>query len=243
MTYKIPPQAQKNSSTQDEAKAGWEPLPSSPLRSPLSSPGLSPPASPTDGFHGCVLANDEHRRINAQMLEPPRVVPFGGRAGVPLTQAERTLYKDARRYYHAYDQGNSYSPFTSEPDWAFAHWAKVRRLSSRAVTDLPSIPGAVEKLGVSFKNARELNKIVDECLPGVHHSSANKSPSRIRHMLFHDMHAGKWRRATQHAAETAASGTAVVPIIISTDKMQITLFRDKTEYPAYMMMGNIPKGI
>lgn len=38
-------------------------------------------------------------------------------------------------------------------------------------------------------------------------------------------------------------GGTIIPIILSTDKTQITLFRNKEAYPVYMTIGNIPKGI
>jgi hypothetical protein len=39
------------------------------------------------------------------------------------------------------------------------------------------------------------------------------------------------------------AGATVLPIIISTDKTQLTLFRDNMAYPIYMTIGNIPKTI
>ena len=38
-------------------------------------------------------------------------------------------------------------------------------------------------------------------------------------------------------------GATIIPIIISTDKTQLTLFRNKSAYPLYMTIGNIPKEI
>jgi len=38
-------------------------------------------------------------------------------------------------------------------------------------------------------------------------------------------------------------GATIVPIIISTDKTQLTLFRNKAAYPVYITIGNIPKEI
>ena len=45
----------------------------------------------------------------------------------------------------------------------------------------------------------------------------------------------------QTALETCQPGAMVIPIIISSDKTQLTLFRDKMAYPVYMTIGNIPK--
>ena len=38
-------------------------------------------------------------------------------------------------------------------------------------------------------------------------------------------------------------GATIIPIIISSDKTQLTLFRNKTAYPVYLTIGNIPKEI
>ena len=38
-------------------------------------------------------------------------------------------------------------------------------------------------------------------------------------------------------------GAMIVPIIISTDKTLLTLFRNKQVYPVYLTIGNIPKEI
>lgn len=79
--------------------------------------------------------------------------------------------------------------------------------------------------------------------------------------LFHDMHTGKWWWDTQvrcnelstldlevdigvkDAIEKRTPGATIIPIIISTDKTQLTLFRNKSAYPVYMTIGNLPKDI
>ncbi|KAF8486416.1 hypothetical protein DFH94DRAFT_613700, partial [Russula ochroleuca] len=38
-------------------------------------------------------------------------------------------------------------------------------------------------------------------------------------------------------------GATVIPLIVSSDKTQLTLFHGKTAYPIYMTIGNIPKDI
>jgi Plavaka transposase len=35
----------------------------------------------------------------------------------------------------------------------------------------------------------------------------------------------------------------IIPLIISTDKTQLTIFRNKSAYPVYLTIGNIPKEI
>ena len=43
--------------------------------------------------------------------------------------------------------------------------------------------------------------------------------------------------------EQQKPGATIIPIIISTDKTQVTLFRSKSAYPVYLTIGNIPKEI
>ena len=35
----------------------------------------------------------------------------------------------------------------------------------------------------------------------------------------------------------------MVPVIISSDKTQLTTFRNKTAYPVYVTIGNLPKSV
>ena len=48
------------------------------------------------------------------------------------------------------------------------------------------------------------------------------------------------QKALHHANKTNAT---VIPIIISTDKTQLTIFRGKLAYPVYITIGNLPKEI
>ncbi|KAF8197080.1 hypothetical protein BJ912DRAFT_846556, partial [Pholiota molesta] len=54
---------------------------------------------------------------------------------------------------------------------------------------------------------------------------------------------GDWWWDTQEALDKEKPGATIIPIIISSDKTQITLFRNKTAYPVYLTIGNIPKSI
>ena len=47
----------------------------------------------------------------------------------------------------------------------------------------------------------------------------------------------------QTSLETHRPGATVVPVIISSDKTQLTHFRGKSAYPVYLTIGNIPKNI
>ncbi|KAJ8509360.1 hypothetical protein ONZ45_g8474 [Pleurotus djamor] len=178
---------------------------------------------------------------------------------------------------------NPYHPFKSKIDWEVAHWAKTRGPSSTAFTELMQIEGVAEKLGVSFKNANELNTIIDESLPGRPRFERHEilvggevcevfsrniieciralygDPDFAQYLafvpekhytdeteserLFHDMQTGRWWWATQEELEKTNPGATIVPIILSSDKTQLTLFRNKSAYPLYLTIGNIPKEI
>jgi hypothetical protein len=43
--------------------------------------------------------------------------------------------------------------------------------------------------------------------------------------------------------ESRQPGATIIPIIVSSDKTQLTQFRGKTAYPVYLTIGNIPKDI
>ncbi|KAI0683319.1 hypothetical protein BC835DRAFT_1536434 [Cytidiella melzeri] len=68
-------------------------------------------------------------------------------------------------------------------------------------------------------------------------------PEKTRRM-YHDMHTGRWWWATQEEVEREKPGATIIPIIISTDKTQLTLFRNKTAYPpssrAYVLLAYLP---
>ena len=78
--------------------------------------------------------------------------------------------------------------------------------------------------------------------------------------MYHNMHTGCWWWSTQvrfrivqfaccspwnsqEALEKDKPGATIVPILISSDKTQLTLFRNKSAYPLYLTIGNIPKEI
>ncbi|KAG2345890.1 hypothetical protein BDR05DRAFT_1012126 [Suillus weaverae] len=168
-------------------------------------------------------------------------------------------------------------------DWEIARWAKLRGSSSTAFSDLLSIDNVSERLGLSYKNSRELNMLIDkelptrpkfrreqivvageafdifyrdviECIKALygdpdfadflvfspeHHYTDDDETVR----LFSDMHTGKWWWNTQKKLDKQCPGATIIPVIISTDKTQVTVFRNKTAYPVYLTIGNIPKEI
>ncbi|KAI1790839.1 hypothetical protein LXA43DRAFT_890291 [Ganoderma leucocontextum] len=67
-------------------------------------------------------------------------------------------------------------------------------------------------------------------------------PDRTVHVYF-DMHTGRWWWDTQVELEKRKPGATIIPIIISSDKTQLTLFGNKAAYPVYMTIGNLPKDV
>ncbi|OJT02126.1 hypothetical protein TRAPUB_7421 [Trametes pubescens] len=61
--------------------------------------------------------------------------------------------------------------------------------------------------------------------------------------VYFEMNTGKWWWVTQTELDSLRPGATVVPIIISSDKTQLTLIGNKSAYPVYMTLGNLPKDI
>ncbi|KAI0026936.1 hypothetical protein K488DRAFT_63772 [Vararia minispora EC-137] len=59
--------------------------------------------------------------------------------------------------------------------------------------------------------------------------------------MYSDMHTGDWWWEIQQKLERQKSGATIVPLIISSDKTQLTQFRNRSAYPVYLTIGNIPK--
>ncbi|KAF8867851.1 hypothetical protein BD779DRAFT_1463451, partial [Infundibulicybe gibba] len=220
-----------------------------------------------------------------KLEQQPFIVKYGRGAGEPLsTEGHSTEHEHYLNTLPPEATRNPYSPFTSKIDWEIAQWAKFRGPSSTAFTELMAIDGLVDKLGLSFKNSKELNRIIDKglperpaferhsievggeifdvyfrdimaCIKGLY-SDPDFAPYLIhapeRHYvdesqqmrMYHDMNTGEWWWSTQASLDrdTGPGGT-IIPIILSTDKTQLTLFRNKSAYPLYMTIGNIPKEI
>ncbi|KAF8840735.1 hypothetical protein BDN67DRAFT_902984 [Paxillus ammoniavirescens] len=75
-------------------------------------------------------------------------------------------------------------------------------------------------------------------VPERHYSDPDKTKR-----LYHDLHTGKWWWNTQKSLEERAPGATIIPVLLSSDKTQVTMFRNKSAYPIYMTIGNIPKEI
>ncbi|KAG1759121.1 hypothetical protein EDD22DRAFT_995726, partial [Suillus occidentalis] len=216
--------------------------------------------------------------------DAPIVVQYPDQqAGQPINPTKQSSNATYHTQLISSGPNNVYAPFTSKLDWEMARWAKLRGPSSTAFSELVSIEGLSDTLGLSFKNTRELNKIIDNELPGrpkfkreqiviadeafdVYFRDIIECITALfgdpnfadflvfapeRHYadedetvrLYHEMNTGKWWWNTQKCLDRERPGATIIPVIISSDKTQVTLFRNKTAYPVYMTIGNIPKEI
>ncbi|TBU36674.1 hypothetical protein BD309DRAFT_877923, partial [Dichomitus squalens] len=216
-------------------------------------------------------------------------------AGAPISDLDETgpsnLPHTAHESYRAVvdnpNNPNPYAPFTSERDWKVGMWAKMHGPGSTAFDELLAIEEVANRLALSYKNTRGLNRIIDEQLPSArpcferheivvageafevfyrdilkcvealygdpdfaellllvperHYTNENKTAR-----VYFDMNTGQWWWATQVCRailEKEQPGATVIPIIISSDKTQLTLIGNKSAYPVYMTLGNLPKDI
>ncbi|KAI0729649.1 hypothetical protein C8Q72DRAFT_912150 [Fomitopsis betulina] len=74
--------------------------------------------------------------------------------------------------------------------------------------------------------------------PEKHYTDANKTV-----WVYFNLHTGKWWWATQKEIEKTHPGATIVPLIVSSDKTQLTMFGNKAAYPVYLTIGNLPKEI
>ncbi|KAI9459935.1 hypothetical protein BJY52DRAFT_1204009 [Lactarius psammicola] len=72
-----------------------------------------------------------------------------------------------------------------------------------------------------------------------HHYTDHERTCRV----YSEMHTGDWWWAVQTSLEAHRPGATVIPVILSSDKTQLTLFRGKAAYPIYLAIGNVPKDI
>lgn len=146
-----------------------------------------------DEEFGRTLTNAEFRAMQDQLATKPVIETFPsnlGTPGAPISTHHGHAYEKDRDALDSDARGNPWAPFASQLDWEVARWAKLRGPSSTALTELLKIPEVWsttfsacsfsysfqlrERLGLSFKTAKELNTIIDRDLPGrpafQHHS-------------------------------------------------------------------------
>ncbi|KAF8259179.1 hypothetical protein EI94DRAFT_1617172 [Lactarius quietus] len=207
----------------------------------------------------------------------------GGMAGTMHSKADLSENEKYTLRIGENSQSNLYAPFASQLEWEVARWAKLQGPTSTSFTELMAIDGIQEKLGLTFKNTRELNQLIDTHLPGrppfqrkeilvgqevcevyfrdviqciralfgdpdfaqdlIFRPEKHYVNEERTERMYHDMHTGSWWWLTQAAVEKDKPGATIIPVLISTDKTQLTQFRNKSAYPIYMTIGNIPKHV
>ncbi|KAG2148846.1 hypothetical protein DEU56DRAFT_909161 [Suillus clintonianus] len=196
------------------------------------------------GQHGCVVVAYPDPRAG-RIINQANCRAANVEYGAHLSNAERD---------------NVYHPFASKMDWEVARWAKLRGLSSTSLSDLLAIQGVSERLALSFKNANELNSMIDHELPTSRPKSLYSDLDFVQYLsfaperhytdenetvrLFHDMQTGKWWWDTQKKLDQCRPGGTIIPVILSSDKTQVTLFRNKSVYPpssgSYILLAYLP---
>ncbi|KAG1749000.1 uncharacterized protein EDB91DRAFT_1235537 [Suillus paluster] len=162
-------------------------------------------------------------------------------------------------------------PFSSQIDYEVVHWAKTQGPGSTLFSDLLKIEGLglsyknscklnkiidtkIPAHRPRFQRKEILVADIIECVralygdpefapylmfvPEQHYTDQDETER-----LYHDLHTGKWWWNTQKHLEKEKPGTTIIPILLSSDKTQVTMFRNKAAYPVYMMIGNLPKEI
>jgi hypothetical protein len=168
----------ESDSSSDGSDVDIEPPPV-PAHATTSGPTQTPDPDPMDDERGRPLTAEERRQAEEDVWVRPVVQEFPGRAGEVIDESVRSGYEGYKSQIGADAATNPYAPFESKLDWEFAKWAKLRGPGSTAVTELMGIDDVCsnnfiniintelilsklhEKLGLSYKNSRELNKIVD----------------------------------------------------------------------------------
>ncbi|KAI0261454.1 hypothetical protein BC834DRAFT_972717 [Gloeopeniophorella convolvens] len=189
-----------------------------------------------------------------------------GLAGAP-TSSDSARIPSYEAYKNAVGADSVWAPFQTRRGWEFAYWAKTRGITPSAVADLLAIDGVVERLELSYNSVKELNRIIDEELPGRPKFKCKnitiggqafefyyRDVIPCIRALFGDAefasdlilvperhYAGKWRWSVQASLEARKPGATAIPVALSSDKTQLTLFRGKSAYPVCLTIGNIPK--
>ncbi|KAH8986016.1 hypothetical protein EDB92DRAFT_1949462 [Lactarius akahatsu] len=144
-----------------------------------------------------------------------------------------------------------WAPFHSQCNWEIALWAKMHGPTLSALTELLQIPKCEdftiggERLSFYFQNVLQCIRTLfgnpefahELAFAPERHYSDPKRTCRV----YSEMHTGDWWWAVQTSLKSQQPGATVVPLILSSNKTQLTLFRGKAAYPVYLTIGNIPK--
>ncbi|KAM6492691.1 hypothetical protein JOM56_012415 [Amanita muscaria] len=132
----------------------------------------------------------------------------------------------------------------------------VRDINTLIDTKLPGRPTFHhQRITVSGETVSLYSRDIIECISTlygdpkfVHHlinrpERQYKKEGDHRTRVFHDMHTGDWWWEMQNVLEARKHGATIVPVLLSSDRTQVTVFGSKTAYPVYVTIGNLPKEI
>ncbi|KAG5222341.1 Para aminobenzoic acid synthetase [Salix suchowensis] len=178
-----------------------------------------------------------------------------------IIQEQPHQYTSYKEHVSLNGQNNIYTPFLSKLNWEVAKWAKLHGSGSTAFTDLLKIDGLVDALSLSYANSQQLNDIIDDslpslCLPFIAREVIIDNEAYevyfcdilecVKALFGNPEFANDLVYSLERhydMIEATTPGATIIPIIISSDKTQLTLFRNKSTYPVYLTIGNILKDI
>ncbi|KAG2131435.1 uncharacterized protein EDB93DRAFT_1323215 [Suillus bovinus] len=230
-------------STVDDDELNFEPEWELPVKGEPPVEEEPPVDEDEDEDNQCNSTHCQDIQLRAQGQRGCVVVPYPDpHAGQQITNQAANCYAANVEYGAQFnaEQENLYHPFTLRMDWEVARWAKLCGLGLTALSDLLAIEGVCECLSLSVVAGKAFDVYyhdVIECVrslysdpdfarylafvPEQHYADEDKTV-----WLFHDMHTGKWWWDTQHSL-----GGTIIPIIILSNKTQLTLFCNKAAYP------------
>ncbi|KAH9967808.1 hypothetical protein BC827DRAFT_1122839 [Russula dissimulans] len=164
-----------------------------------------------------------------------------------------------------------WAPFHSECDWEVTSWAKMEGPSSSAVVEAlglsyrtadelnaiidKTLPGYPSFKSLAIKiGGEELQFHYRDILPSIQALYGNPEfvcdlifapeqhylDSEKTHRVYSEMHTGDWWWSVQ---VRNWPGVTIILLVVSSDKTQLMLFRNKMAYPVYLTIGNVPKDI
>ncbi|KAG1737845.1 uncharacterized protein EDB91DRAFT_1249522 [Suillus paluster] len=148
------------------------------------------------------------------------------------------------------DDDSLFYPFTSRPDWQVGCWAVQEGIGHKAFDRLLAIPEVKDCLGLAYHNTRGLHQTIDSIPPHAkwtllgnpaHAKDIIYKPATVftddthSSHIYNEMWTGRWWHAVQ---DRLPEGASVVPVIIVTDKTQLTRFSaSKSAYSVYLTLG------
>ncbi|KAI0060629.1 hypothetical protein BV25DRAFT_1789248, partial [Artomyces pyxidatus] len=123
------------------------------------------------------------------------------------------------------------------------------------IDELPDRPGfKCEEIGIDGETYEVYFRDVMECVRELYGNpefaqhmayapERHFADDEMKNRLYGEMHTGDWWWQVQTILEERCPGATIVPLILSTDKTQLTVFRNKSAYPVYLTIGNISKDL